>query len=135
MNITMNTNGKSENYFPVFDGLGVADAEERLRKIVNRTPLTLNRNLSAKYQCNIFLKREALQVVRSYKLRGAYNMLSTLPAEKLKQGVGCASAGDPAQGFGYSCKKLVGHGVVLMPVNAPAEEVQQTKAIGEKVVE
>lgn len=69
MNITMNTNGKSENYFPVFDGLGVADAEERLRKIVNRTPLTLNRNLSAKYQCNIFLQEpDAFHLKHLYKL-------------------------------------------------------------------
>jgi threonine dehydratase len=135
MNITMNTNGKSENYFPVFDGLGVADAEERLRKIVNRTPLTLNRNLSAKYHCNIFLKREDLQVVRSYKLRGAYNMLSTLPAEQLKQGVVCASAGNHAQGFAYSCKKLGCHGVVFMPVITPKQKVKQTKMFGENFVE
>jgi threonine dehydratase len=135
MNITMSTNGKSENYFPVFDGLGVADAEERLRKIVNRTPLTLNRNLSAKYQCNIFLKREDLQVVRSYKLRGAYNMLSTLPQEKLKQGVVCASAGNHAQGFAYSCKKLGCHGVVFMPVITPKQKVKQTKMFGEDFVE
>jgi threonine dehydratase len=135
MNITMGTNGKSENYFPVFDGLGVADAEERLRKIVNRTPLTLNRNLSAKYQCNIFLKREDLQVVRSYKLRGAYNMLSTLPAEQLKQGVVCASAGNHAQGFAYSCKKLGCHGVVFMPVITPKQKVKQTKMFGETFVE
>lgn len=135
MIITMNTNGKSENYFPVFDGLGVADAEERLRKIVNRTPLTLNRNLSAKYQCNIFLKREDLQVVRSYKLRGAYNMLSTLPAEQLRQGVVCASAGNHAQGFAYSCKKLGCHGVVFMPVITPKQKVKQTKMFGENFVE
>jgi threonine dehydratase len=135
MNITMNTNGKSENYFPVFDGLGVADAEERLRSIVNRTPLTLNRNLSAKYQCNIFLKREDLQVVRSYKLRGAYNMLSTLPPEQLKQGVVCASAGNHAQGFAYSCKKLGCHGVVFMPVITPKQKVKQTKMFGENFVE
>ncbi|MGN6532390.1 MAG: pyridoxal-phosphate dependent enzyme, partial [Ginsengibacter sp.] len=74
----IHTNGKSENIFPIFDGLGIADAEERLRKVVIRTPLALNRNLSAKYHCNVFLKREDLQIVRSYKLRGAYNMLSTL---------------------------------------------------------
>ena len=135
MNFTMSTNGKSENYFPVFDGLGVADAEERLRKIVNRTPLTLNRNLSAKYQCNVFLKREDLQVVRSYKLRGAYNMLSTLPPEKLKQGVVCASAGNHAQGFAYSCKKLGCHGVVFMPVITPKQKVKQTKMFGENFVE
>src|SRR4026207_440991 len=77
-------------------------AADRLDKIVIRTPLALNHNLSRKYQCNVFLKREDLQVVRSYKLRGAYNSLSQ---EQLKRGVVCASAGNHAQGFAYSCKK------------------------------
>src|SRR5215510_3374239 len=83
--------------------LQFAEAAERLHGVVNRTPLQLNSNLSRKYQCNVYLKREDLQVVRSYKLRGAYNMMSSLPAEKLKNGVVCASAGNHAQGFAYSC--------------------------------
>lgn len=127
-------NEKTEDFYPVFDGLGVADAEVRLRNIVNRTPLALNLNLSKKYHCNVFLKREDLQVVRSYKLRGAYNMLSSLPAEKLKQGVVCASAGNHAQGFAYSCKKLGCHGVVFMPVITPKQKVNQTKMFGEEFV-
>ncbi len=127
---------KNENgYHPVFDGIGVADASVRLKHIVNRTPLSLNRNLSEKYQCNVFLKREDLQVVRSYKLRGAYNMLSTLPVEKLKQGVVCASAGNHAQGFAYSCKKLNCNGVVFMPVITPKQKVKQTKMFGENFIE
>src|SRR5665213_3365030 len=116
MKDNIHTNSHETNYHPVFDGLGVADASERLKSIVNRTPLTLNRNLSQKFQCNVYLKREDLQVVRSYKLRGAYNMLSTLPEEQLKKGVVCASAGNHAQGFAYSCKKLGCKGVVFMPV-------------------
>ena len=66
----------------------------RLKKVVNKTPLMYNHNLSKKYQCNVYLKREDLQVVRSYKLRGAYNMMSSLPADELKRGVVCASAGN-----------------------------------------
>jgi len=123
------------NYHPVFDGLGVADASARLNNVVNRTPLELNRNLSTKYNCNIFLKREDLQVVRSYKLRGAYNMLSTLPQEQLKQGVVCASAGNHAQGFAYSCKKLNCKGVVFMPVITPKQKVKQTKMFGADAIE
>ena len=96
-------------------------AVERLKKIVNRTPLTYNHNLSKKYNCNIFLKREDLQVVRSYKLRGAYNMMSSLPPAQLQRGVVCASAGNHAQGFAYSCKKLNVHGVVFMPVITPTK--------------
>ncbi|MGN6247533.1 MAG: threonine ammonia-lyase IlvA [Ginsengibacter sp.] len=123
------------SYHPVFDGLGVADASARLKNIVIRTPLALNRNLSAKYNCNVFLKREDLQVVRSYKLRGAYNMLSTLPKEQLNQGVVCASAGNHAQGFAYSCKKLNCKGVVFMPVITPKQKVKQTQMFGEDAIE
>ena len=63
--------------------LDFAEAAERLQAIVNKTPLQLNINLSRKYQCNVYLKREDLQVVRSYKLRGAYNMMSSLPVDQL----------------------------------------------------
>ncbi|MGN6196606.1 MAG: threonine ammonia-lyase IlvA [Ginsengibacter sp.] len=135
MNHKIHLNGHETNYHPVFDGLGVADASVRLKNIINRTPLILNRNLSRKFQCNVFLKREDLQVVRSYKLRGAYNMLSTLPPEQLKNGVVCASAGNHAQGFAYSCKKLECHGVVFMPVITPKQKVKQTKMFGENFVE
>jgi len=131
----MDTNNNEVNLFPLFDGLGVADASARLKNIVIRTPLELNRNLSQKYFCNVFLKREDLQVVRSYKLRGAYNMLSTLPPEQLNQGVVCASAGNHAQGFAYSCKKLNCHGIVFMPVITPKQKVKQTKMFGESFVE
>ena len=135
MSNNIHTKGHEFSYHPVFDGLGVADASVRLKNVVNRTPLERNRNLSAKYHCNIFLKREDLQVVRSYKLRGAYNMLSTLPEEKLKQGVVCASAGNHAQGFAYSCKKLNCHGVVFMPEITPKQKVKQTKMFGEDAIE
>ena len=74
-------------------------AGARLKKIVYHTPLTYNHNLSRKFHCHVYLKREDLQVVRSYKLRGAYNMMSSLPADQLKNGVVCASAGNHAQGF------------------------------------
>ena len=107
----------------------------RLKDIVNRTPLQFNHNLSRKYKCNIFLKREDLQVVRSYKLRGAYNMMSSLPKEQLQKGVVCASAGNHAQGFAYSCKKLNAKGVVFMPIITPKQKVNQTKMFGEEYVE
>jgi len=131
----MNKKENETNFFTPFDGLGVADASARLTNIVNRTPLELNLNLSERYKCKVYLKREDLQVVRSYKLRGAYNMLSTLPEDKLKQGVVCASAGNHAQGFAYSCKKLGCKGVVFMPVITPRQKVNQTKMFGENFVE
>ena len=106
-------------------------ASLRLKKIVTKTPLQLNSNLSKKYQCNVYLKREDLQIVRSYKLRGAYNMMSSLSAAQLQRGVVCASAGNHAQGFAYSCKKLKTKGVVFMPVITPNQKITQTKMFGE----
>ncbi len=115
--------------------LDVAGAAERLKKVVVRTPLVLNQNLSRRYQCNVYLKREDLQVVRSYKIRGAYNMMSSIPEEILKKGVVCASAGNHAQGFAYSCKKLNVKGVVFMPIITPKQKVDQTRMFGEDFVE
>ncbi len=110
-------------------------AAERLKKIVIKTPLTYHDNLSRKYQCNVFLKREDLQIVRSYKLRGAYNMMISLPASQLQSGVVCASAGNHAQGFAYSCKKLNAKGIVFMPIITPKQKVNQTKMFGEGFIE
>lgn len=110
-------------------------AMERLKNVVIKTPLQLNRSLSRKYKCNIFLKREDLQVVRSYKLRGAYNMIRSLDSKKLDKGVVCASAGNHAQGFAYSCNKLNVKGVVFMPVITPNQKIRQTKMFGENQVE
>lgn len=115
--------------------LSFHDAAQRLKKIVTRTPLTFSRSLSKKYQSNIYLKREDLQVVRSYKLRGAYNMMSLLPQEQLQKGVVCASAGNHAQGFAFSCKKLNVKGVVFMPIITPKQKVTQTKMFGEDNIE
>ena len=89
-----------------FSTLDFTGTRERLKRVVKHTPLTFNRNLSRKYDCQLYLKREDLQIVRSYKLRGAYNMMSLLTADQIKNGVVCASAGNHAQGFAYSCKKL-----------------------------
>jgi threonine dehydratase len=115
--------------------LDFTGAALRLKKIVNRTPLQFNHHLSKKFACNIYLKREDLQVVRSYKLRGAYNMMSRLPEDQLQKGVVCASAGNHAQGFAYSCNKLNANGVVFMPVITPNQKIKQTKMFGENFIE
>jgi threonine dehydratase len=107
----------------------------RLKDVVKKTPLIYNHNLSRKYGCDVYLKREDLQIVRSYKLRGAYNMMSLLPSKELAKGVVCASAGNHAQGFAYSCKKLNVQGVVFMPIITPNQKVSQTKMFGEGFVE
>ena len=115
--------------------LNFEEAKKRLSKVVNRTPLQLNHNLSRRYQAKVYLKREDLQIVRSYKLRGAYNMISTLPQDKLQNGVTTASAGNHAQGFAYSCKKLGIKGVVFMPVITPKQKISQTKMFGANYIE
>jgi threonine dehydratase len=116
-------------------GLDFTGAALRLKKIVTKTPLQFNHRLSKKYECSIFLKREDLQVVRSYKLRGAYNMMSSLPKVQLQKGVVCASSGNHAQGFAYSCKKLNAKGVVFMPVITPNQKIKQTKMFGKDFIE
>src|SRR5574343_324338 len=115
--------------------LHYTEAADRIKKVVNRTPLQYNSNLSHKYHCEVYLKREDLQVVRSYKIRGAYNMMSSLPQEQLQKGVVCASAGNHAQGFAYSCRKLNIKGVVFMPIITPNQKVSQTRMFGDSNVE
>ena len=115
--------------------LNFSAAADRLQGIAHHTPLQLNSNLSRKYMANVYLKREDLQVVRSYKLRGAYNMMRSLRYEKIAKGVVCASAGNHAQGFAYSCKKLNVRGVVFMPVITPKQKVNQTKMFGDDSIE
>ncbi|MFM6976981.1 MAG: threonine ammonia-lyase IlvA [Sphingobacteriaceae bacterium] len=110
-------------------------ALKRLKDVIKRTPLIFNAGLSEKYQCEVYLKREDLQIVRSYKLRGAYNMISQLEPEKLAKGVVCASAGNHAQGFAYSCKKLHTRGVIFMPEFTPKQKITQTKMFGNGMVE
>src|SRR5688572_14448528 len=113
----------------------IKEAAERLQAVVVRTPLMYNANLSRRYNCEVYLKREDMQVVRSYKLRGAYNMISTLDAGRLANGLTCASAGNHAQGFAYSCKKLNVKGVVFMPIITPKQKVNQVKMFGGDSIE
>lgn len=110
-------------------------AAKRLKNIVTRTPLIYNDRLSKRYDCKIYLKREDMQVVRSYKLRGAYNMISQLTKEELANGVVCASAGNHAQGFAFSCDKLSIKGVVFMPEITPKQKVSQTILFGNGAIE
>lgn len=123
------------NAVSVLPQLNFSLAVERLKPVVIKTPLALSLSLSKRYGCEVYLKREDLQVVRSYKLRGAYNMMASLTPEQLQRGVVCASAGNHAQGFAYSCKKLQAKGVVFMPIITPQQKVQQTKAFGEEYIE
>ncbi|TDG35460.1 threonine dehydratase [Pedobacter changchengzhani] len=110
-------------------------AFKTLEGIVKRTPLDFNAGLSLKYNANVYLKREDLQIVRSYKLRGAYNKISTLNADALKNGIVCASAGNHAQGVAFSCKKLNIKGVIFMPEITPKQKIKQVIMFGGNNIE
>jgi threonine dehydratase len=130
-NRTLNTSLPADNVgIPNFTAAAL-----RLKKVALHTPLQFHAGLSKKFECNVYLKREDLQIVRSYKVRGAYNMMSTLPKEQLSHGVVCASAGNHAQGFAFSCKKLNVKGIVFMPIITPKQKVNQTKMFGEDKIE
>ncbi len=113
----------------------IDEAARILEKVVVRTPLQLNERLSKKYGATIYLKREDLQRVRSFKIRGAYYKMSLLNDVQKNKGVVCASAGNHAQGVAYSCAALKIRGVIFMPVTAPSQKVQKVKGFGGSYVE
>lgn len=123
-----------ENTFPV-NVNSVKNAQKVLGRILQPTPLLFNRNLSKRYQAEIYLKREDLQIVRSYKIRGAFNKMSSMSAEDLKRGIVCASAGNHAQGVAFSCKALEVKGLIYMPSTTPAQKIKQVSLFGEDFVE
>ncbi|WP_413380605.1 threonine ammonia-lyase IlvA [Alkalihalobacillus sp. 1P02AB] len=110
-------------------------ANQRLKDIVTHTPLQYDQVLSERYQCRVYLKREDLQVVRSFKLRGAFYQISCLTDEERANGIICASAGNHAQGVAYSCYKLKIHGKIFMPSTTPRQKVDQVKFFGKEFVE
>jgi threonine dehydratase len=118
---------------PLF--ISIEQAQRQLRDVVSTTPLSANVNLSDEFQANILLKREDLQVVRSYKIRGAYNKISSLNETEKQQGIICASAGNHAQGVAYSCQLLKIHGKIYMPKTTPKQKIKQVQLFGKSFVE
>lgn len=110
-------------------------AAERLQGIASHTPLQESLNLSDRYEATIYLKREDLQVVRSYKIRGAYNKMASLSAEALAKGVVCASAGNHAQGVAYACRKMGVQGIIFMPTTTPNQKIKQVRMFGKEFVQ
>lgn len=113
----------------------IDEAFLRLKDIVKETPLQLDHYLSQKYDCKVYLKREDLQWVRSFKLRGAYNAISVLSEEAKNRGITCASAGNHAQGVAYTAKKLNLRAVIFMPVTTPLQKINQVQFFGSDNVE
>lgn len=113
----------------------IQEAAENLNGVAVHTPLMKNENLSERNHAQVFLKREDLQPVRSYKLRGAYHKISNLSESEKKRGIVCASAGNHAQGVAFACNKLGIKATIFMPVTTPKQKVKQVKLFGKEAVE
>ncbi|EHI74735.1 threonine dehydratase [Streptococcus criceti] len=108
----------------------VVKAHDVLKDVVERTPLEFDRYLSEKYQATIYLKRENMQRVRSFKLRGAYYAIHQLSDEDKANGVVCASAGNHAQGVAYTCNEMKISATIFMPITTPQQKITQVKFFG-----
>jgi threonine dehydratase len=113
----------------------IVQAKNQLNGVVQNTPLTENMNLSDEFSATVLLKREDLQVVRSYKIRGAYNKMSSLSDTEKRQGIVCASAGNHAQGVAYSCHLLQIYGVIYMPKTTLKQKIKQVQLFGKSFVD
>ena len=109
---------------------GALKAKARLSTVVLETPWQPIERWSKKLDATVFLKREDLQQVRSFKIRGAYNKIKTLSQSECEQGIVCASAGNHAQGFAFSCRDLRIKGTVFMPLPTPKQKVEQVRMFG-----
>lgn len=117
-----------ETYFPQI--ADIYQAAKTIAQVAEETPLQRSIRYSKVYGANIFLKREDLHRVRSYKIRGAYNKISSLSQKQLDSGVVCASAGNHAQGVAFACSHLKVKGTIYMPVVTPKQKIDQTKMFG-----
>ena len=124
---------KIKSYYPTL--ASVEAAAEKLHGIAAVTPLLKNIQYSKQFDANIFFKREDLQQVRSYKIRGAYNKMSSLNVSQIENGIVCASAGNHAQGVALSCKLLQIKGTIYMPTPTPKQKIEQVKMFGEEYIE
>ncbi|WP_310556834.1 threonine ammonia-lyase IlvA [Flavobacterium sp.] len=113
----------------------IVAAQNQLKGVVQATPLIENINLSEEFDATILLKREDMNVVRSYKIRGAYNKISTLSETEKRFGIVCASAGNHAQGVAYSCNLLQIFGKIYMPKTTPKQKIKQVQLFGKTFVE
>nr|MBP9691011.1 pyridoxal-phosphate dependent enzyme [Candidatus Woesebacteria bacterium] len=110
--------------------LQIEEASKRIEGIAQKTPLQFSKRLSKKYGAEIYLKREDLQEVRSFKIRGAYNKMASLSEDEKKRGIVCASAGNHAQGVAYSCNALKIKGTIFMPAITPNQKIDKVQQFG-----
>lgn len=113
----------------------IQKAATSIKEVASFTPLIHNLNYSERFGANISFKREDLQPVRSYKIRGAFNKISSLTKEERQRGIVCASAGNHAQGVALSCQKLQIQGTIFMPAPTPKQKVEQVRMFGKEFIE
>ena len=113
----------------------IISAQQLLKDIIIHTPLQKNEELSKKYKCQVFLKREDLQVVRSFKIRGAYYKIKKMEKDARRNGVVCASAGNHAQGVAYTCSLLEINAHIFMPLTTPTQKINQVRMFGKEFIE
>ena len=123
----------TSKYYPTVEAIEKASGV--LEEILEPTPFQKNQNLSDIYGADVYLKREDLQMVRSYKIRGAYNKIRSIEPESMKNGIVCASAGNHAQGVAFSCSKLQIMGSIFMPVTTPKQKIEQVRMFGREYIE
>jgi threonine dehydratase len=120
---------------PPLTAADIDTAAKRIASVVAPTPLQFSDRLSAITGARVYLKREDLQIVRSYKLRGAYNLLVQLSEPELAAGVVCSSAGNHAQGFAYACRMLQVHGRVYVPAKTPMQKRDRIRYHGGEFID
>ena len=120
-------------YFPAVED--IIKASKVLEEILEPTPFKKNDSLSELFDAQVFLKREDLQMVRSYKIRGAYNKIRSISPDRLANGIVCASAGNHAQGVAFSCNKLKIKGSIYMPTTTPRQKIDSVRMFGRDYVD
>jgi threonine dehydratase len=126
---------QSTSPLPPLCAADIDSAAKRIAPVITPTPLQLSDRLSAITGAQIYLKREDLQVVRSYKLRGAYNLMVQLTEDEIAAGVVCSSAGNHAQGFAYACRTLGVRGRVYVPAKTPKQKRDRIRYHGGEFIE
>ncbi|MCL8008190.1 threonine ammonia-lyase [Gelidibacter japonicus] len=124
---------ETKTYYPSM--AAVEEAARKLQDVAEVTPLMASHRYSKEFKSNILFKREDLQQVRSYKIRGAYNKMASLSPTQIENGIVCASAGNHAQGVALSCKLLKIKGTIFMPAPTPKQKIEQVNMFGEEYTE
>ncbi len=122
-----------ELYYPGIEDIN--QAASTIKEAAALTPLLPNLHFSDQFNSNILMKREDLQLVRSYKIRGAFNKMSSLSKDELDKGVVCASAGNHAQGVAFSCNQMQVKGTIFMPAPTPKQKIEQVKMFGKSYID